>query len=67
MQRREQPNQETIRKKRKVLGNIGSRHHQINIHKRKEIKKKSISGERENYLKPSSIVWKGKTPRLSPL
>ena len=34
-----------------ILGNIGSRHHQISGHGRT-----SISGERENYLKPNYIA-----------
>ena len=44
-----------------ILGNIGSRHHQTSVDEKKKIKK-SISGERESYLKPNYIagtVWKG--------
>ena len=54
----ELPNQEKIRsseKKKQVLGNIESRHHQISGDERKYLKK-SIFDKQERFLKPSSAA-----------
>ena len=53
---RKEKNQNAWRKGNlEILGNIGSGHHQISGHERKELKK-NISGEPENYSSQNYIA-----------